>query len=137
MRDPSEIRQKLKQAQYRHVKRILREQFSSNGEWPKKEVARIKQEYKEFFLNSPLHEIARDFPDVAALMWVLDQRPDEPLAPNGSMVGAMGGVLLWADTNEDADYARELIERVMEQALHTPPPTPDPVKKSWWERIFG
>ena len=136
MRDASEIQQKLKQAKYRHVKRILRQRFPSNGDWPPDEVAQIKQEYREFWENSPLHEIARDFPDVAALMWVLDHRPDEPLAPNGSMVGAMGGVLLWADTDEDADYARELIEKVMNQALNVST-HPDPVKKSWWERIFG
>jgi hypothetical protein len=137
MRDASEIQQKLKQAKYRHVKRILRQRFPSNGEWPPDEVAQIKQEYRELWQKAPLHEIARDFPDVAALMWVMgDQRPDEPLAPNGSMVGAMGGVLLWADTDEDAHYARELIERVMNQAL-TQTTHPDPVKKSWWERIFG
>lgn len=137
MRDASEIRQKIKQAQFRHVKRILRQRFTPNGEWPKDEVTEIKEEYREFFLSNPIHEIAKEFPDVAALMWVLGEHPDEPLAPNGTMVGSMGGVLLWADTDEDADYARELIERVMEEALRDPSSMADPVKKSWWQRIFG
>lgn len=140
MRGRSEIRQKLKQAQFRHVKKILRSRFSSKGEWPSQEVADIKEEYRCFFAEAPLHEIARDFPDVAALMWVLGERPDEPLRPHSTMVGAMGGVVLWADTEEDAAYAQSLIERVMEEALRSPPSLPahsEPIRKSWWERIFG
>ena len=137
MRTRSAIQQKLKQAKYRHVKRILRDRFPRDQDWPKDEVEEIKAEYRAFFQEAPLHEIARDFPDVAALMWVLQEQPDQALAVNGTMVGAMGGVLLWADSDEDAHYARELIERVMAQALHTPPRDPDPVKKSWWQRIFG
>jgi len=139
MRSASEVRQKLKQAQFRHVKRILREQFPSDEDWPKTEVNEIKDQYREFFQETPLHQIASRFPDVAALMWVLEACPDEPLAPNGTMVGAMGGVLLWADTEEDAHTARDLIERVMEQAsrcTHTEA-SPDPIKQSWFQRIFG
>ena len=138
MRTRSEIHQKLKQAKYRHVKRILRDRFPRDQDWPKHEVEQIKDEYRAFFQEAPLHEIAREFPDVAALMWVLQDQPDQALAVNGTMVGAMGGVMLWADSHDEAEYARDLIERVMAQALQ--PPTvrdPDPVKKSWWQRIFG
>jgi hypothetical protein len=140
MKGESEIRQKLKQAQFRHLKRILRSRFSSTGDWPPSEVAEIKEEHREFFSDAPLHEIARDFPDVAALMWVLNERLDEPLVAGGTMVGAMGGVVLWADTEEDAVYAQSLIERVMDEALGSPAalvPHLEPIRKSWWNRIFG
>ncbi len=138
MRTQSEIQQKLKQAKYRHVKRILRDHFPRDQDWPKEEVEEIKGEYRDFFQEAPLHEIARDFPDVAALMWVLQDQPDQALVVNGTMVGAMGGVTLWADTDNEAEYARDLIERVMAQALHPPAvQDPDPVKKSWWQRLFG
>ena len=140
MKSRSEVRQKLKQAQFRHVKRVLRETFPEGEDWPAEEVARIKDHYREFFLSASLHEVAHRFPDVAALLWVLDERPEDSWAPNGSMVGSMGGVLLWADTDEEAGYARSLIERIMEEAVRNPSP-PDPqlpaVKQSWWQRIFG
>lgn len=149
MRDPGEVRQKIKQAQFRHVKRILQQRFAHlEGDWPKDEVAEIKSEYREFFATAPLSEIGRHFPDVAALMWVLEDQPDQPLAPNGSLVGKMGGVMLWADTDEDALYVRDLIDRVMDKATQTPEPQPQPepqtpppaeiiIKRSWWQRLFG
>lgn len=147
MKDASEIRQKLKQAQYRHVKRILRQRFPRGEDWPRAEVEEIKEEYRAFFHEAPLHEIARDFPDVAALMWVLDQQPEQALVVNGTLVGSMGGVLLWADTDDDAERARGMIDKIVDAATHEPEPSVvpaladgadlDPVKKSWWQRIFG
>lgn len=136
MRDASDVRQKLKQAQFRHVKRVLRRQFAaipSGGEWPREEVEKTKAEYREFFATRAIHEIAREFPDVAALLWVLEDRPDEPLAVNGTLVGSMGGILLWADTDEDAHNARDLIERLAAEAAGPP----SRATKSLWERIFG
>jgi hypothetical protein len=161
-----EIRRKIKQAQYRHVKRVLCSRFPPNEEWPKDEVDRIKAEYRDFFATSPIHVIAKDFPDVAALMWALGDQPDHPLAVNGSLVGRMGGVMLWADSDEDADLARSMIDKIVDAATREPdPPEPmtlqteegrtlieggtsvvpvpvgetalEPVKKSWWQRLFG
>lgn len=142
MRDAGEIRQKIKQAQYRHVKRVLCSRFPPNEKWPKDEVEKIKAEYRTFFATSPIHVIAKDYPDVAALMWVLQEQPDQPLVVNGTLVGRMGGVMLWADTDDEADQARGLIDRMVEAATRDLEPTPMlpaplPVKRSWWQRLFG
>ena len=149
MRGEGDVRQKLKQAQYRHVKRILRRRFPRGGDWPKQEVEEIKDEYRAFFRDAPLHEIARDFPDVAALVWVLEDQPDQALTVNGTLVGRMGGVILWADTDDEAERARIMIDQIVEAATLTKeerdahtcsvvlglkPPQP---KKSWWQRLFG
>ncbi len=147
MKTEGDIRRKIKQAQYRHVKRVLCSRFPPNEEWPKEVVSEIKAEYRDFFSKSPLHVIAKEYPDVAALMWVLGDHPDQPLAVNGSLVGRMGGVMLWADSDEDAEIARGLIDRVIEVAARGSepviPPTEDgivplpPIKRSWWQRLFG
>lgn len=157
MKSEGEIRHKIKQAQYRHVKRVLCSRFPPGEEWPKDEVERIKSEYRDFFSKSPLHVIAKDFPDVAALMWALGDQPDQPLVVNGSLVGRMGGVMLWADSDGDAESARLMIDRLVEEATREPPASEDPpsdtsghevepvesslmlepVKKSWWQRLFG
>jgi hypothetical protein len=143
MRGVGEVRQKLKQAQYRHVKRILRDRFPAGEDWPKEEVEQIKDEYREFFAASPIHIIAKDFPDVAALMWVLEEQPDQPLAVNGTLVGRMDGVMLWADSDMEADRARVIIDRIVEAATESDSepeitlPVPVPVRKSWWQRLFG
>jgi len=139
MKSEGEIRQKIKQAQYRHVKRILCSRFPPGEDWPKDEVDKIKAEYRDFFASSPIHVIAKDYPDVAALMWVLQEQPDQPLVVNGSLVGRMGGVMIWADTDEDATRARTMIDRVVDAATREPeaPQLPVPVKRSWWQRLFG
>ena len=159
-----EIRRKIQQAQYRHVKRVLCSRFPPNEDWPEAEVGRIKSEYRDFFATSPLHIIAKDFPDVAALMWALGEQPDQPLVVNGSLVGRMGGVMLWADSDEGADVARAMIDKIVGAATREPEPvtphtgdgrtliesgsrvtpclTPElpvlpPIKKSWWQRLFA
>ena len=148
MKSEGEIRRKIKQAQFRHVKRVLCGRFPPGEDWPKDEVSRIKGEYRDFFSNSPLHIIAKDFPDVAALMWALGEQPDQPLVVNGSLVGRMGGVMLWADSDEDADLARSMIDKIVDAATRESDPpeigtsvaviTPEtPIKKSWWQRLFG
>ncbi len=164
MKSDSEIRRKIKQAQFRHVKRVLRSRFPPGEKWPKDGVEEVKAEYRDFFSNSPLHIIAKDFPDVAALMWVLGEQPGQPLVVNGSLVGRMGGVMLWADSDEDADLARSMIDKVVDAATRESDPpesmtphrrtlvesgtrvvpvlTPElpvlpPVKKSWWQRLFA
>ena len=166
MRSEGEIRRKIKQAQYRHVKRVLCSRFPPGEDWPKDDVERIKSEFREFFSTSPIHVVAKDFPDVAALMWVLQEQPDQPLVVNGSLVGRMGGVMLWADSDEDADLARSMIDKIVDAATRDPdPPEPmtlqtedgrtlaesstsvvpvpvgetdlEPVKKSWLQRLFG
>lgn len=113
MRDEGEIRQKLKQAQFRHLKRILRSRFKSKGDWPKDEVEAVKDEVKEFFQKAPIHKIAVDYPDVAALLWVLEARDSNPLLPGGALVGRMDGVPLWADTVGEASHARQIIDRLV------------------------
>jgi len=63
MKTEGEIRQKIKQAQYRHVKRILCSRFPPGEDWPKDEVDKIKAEYRDFFATSPIHVIAKDYPN--------------------------------------------------------------------------
>ena len=166
MKTAGDIRRKIQQAQYRHVKRVLCSRFPPGEDWPKEDVVRIKAEYRDFFSKSPIHVIAKDFPDVAALMWALGDQPDQPLVVNGSLVGRMGGVMLWADSDEDADLARSMIDKIVDAATREPdPPEPmtlqteegrtliesgtrvvpvlvdetalEPVKKSWWQRLFA
>lgn len=116
MRRSGEIRQKLKQAQYRHLKRKLLLELPAEEDWPQEDVDKIKGGFREFLSTAPLHEIARLYPDIAALLWVLEEMPDEPLAVNGTLVGRIGGVDLWADTEDDASYARSVIDQLVEIA---------------------
>ena len=98
MRDRSEIRQKIKQAQFRHTKRELVARFGK-GEWPAEEVTSFKKGKRDFFAHASIPEIAKDYPDVAALLWALGERGvEEGLMAEATLVGRMGGVFLWADT---------------------------------------
>jgi hypothetical protein len=131
MRTQGDIRQKIKQAQFRHVKRILKSTLPKGEEWTREEVESIKDQYKEFFSSSPIHVIAKDFPDVAALMWVLDDHPECCLIPDGSIVGSLGGVILWADSESEAESARSTMESIINSAVQktksedvTPHPQP-------------
>lgn len=136
MKSAGEIRQKIKQLQYRHVKRALCEKFPSGEDWPKDEVDDMKSQFREFFNNSPVQVISRDYPDVAALMWALEEQPDCTLMVDSTLVGRMGGVLIWADDGEDASVARSLIDRIVEAAESKERSLPV-IRKSWWQRLFG
>jgi len=145
VRSASAIHHKIRQAQYRHVKRALRARFPRGEDWDKGEVAQVKAEFREFFGKAPLHEIARDCPDVAALLWVSGSR-QENLVPGGTLVGKMGGVLLWADTPEGADRAREMIDLLADASKSSDEEdaslpdngagVPTAPRQSWWQRIF-
>lgn len=127
MRTEGQILQKLKQAQFRHLKRVLQKKFSGvEGVWPEGEVAKVKDDFREFVEGGDLPAIASKFPDVAALLWVLGDPEDEREAfPENCLVGKMGGVPLWAASEEEAKIARELIGRVVEEATR---PKPEPNK---------
>ena len=132
MKGVGEIRQKLKQAQYRHLKRILRKRLPADEDWDRVIVQEIKTELREFFTTAPLHEIAQRFPDVAALLWVLAERDSEDLVPDGTLVGSLDGVFLWADTAEKADRARDVLDTLAEKTTEN-----GTSKKSWWRGLFG
>lgn len=90
------------------------------------EVAKVKEDFREFVDSGDLPAIASKFPDVAALLWVLGDPEDEREAfPENCLVGKMGGVPLWAASEEEAKIARELIGRVVEEATR---PKPEPNK---------
>jgi hypothetical protein len=79
---------------------------------------------KEFFKNSSPGEIAAKYPDVAALIWALDDtRPDysDPYE-----VLTVDGVTLWADSIENANRARASLEALQSKSLPPPPPEPEP-----------
>ncbi len=132
MRSQGEIRHKLKQAQFRHLKRELLKRLPAGEDWNPEEVTQIKSETRAFFSTAPIHEIAQKYPDVAALLWVLGEQRDEPLVVNGSLVGSMDGVMLWADDEEQAVHARRLLDALAEEAGKGPGLAP----QSWWQRIF-
>ena len=65
MKSEGEIRYKLRQARFRYLKEAL-----SNAQ--EDEIETLKSEIKDFFRTRSAAEVAVKFPDVAALMWVLD-----------------------------------------------------------------
>lgn len=137
MKVKGEIAQKLKQARFRHVKRELEKHFAGqDGDWDKKEVSQVKAALKDFFETAPLHEIASKYPDVAALLWVLgdneDVRKTGDLIPNGTLVGSMGGVMLWADSDDKAAKARGLLDNLAKAASESQ----STATKGWWARWF-
>tara|TARA_Y100000310_G_scaffold194587_1_gene194566 strand:+ start:315 stop:743 length:429 start_codon:yes stop_codon:yes gene_type:complete len=138
MKERGEIAQKLKQARFRHVKRELEKHFvGQEGKWDAEEVKRVKHTVRQFFETAPLHEVAARYPDVAALLWVLgdnvDTRKTNDLVPNGTLVGSMGGVMLWADDEEKASVARNLLDELADAALQTENGETSVGKpRSWW-----
>jgi|TARA_R110000824_G_scaffold48399_25_gene136756 hypothetical protein len=132
MRSEGEVRHKLKQVQYRHLKRALRKFFPSNEEWDREAVQKVKTQFKELLATSTIHEIAKDFPDVAALMWVLNEsgESEDTLVAGASLVGSLGGVFLWADTPEQATKVREILDSFAAQET-------EPKKKGWFAGWFA
>jgi len=68
---------------------------------------------------------------VAALLWVLDAEPEpeDSLVTGATLVGSLGGVFLWADTAEQAEQARYILDQLAEQSGSDS-------KKSWWQGWF-
>ena len=123
MRTAGEIKQKLKQAKFRHVKRLILERFGKESA-DREEIELLKRQVYAIF-DSPPHIVAREFPDVAALMWVLDGDSSDFVA-DSTLVGTLDGVMLWADSEGEATHARELLD-----ALASKSP-----KKPWW-KVFS
>ena len=130
MRSEGDVKQKLKQVQYRHLKKVLRKLFPPDEEWDRSKVQEVKAEFKTAIATAPLHEIAKDFPDVAALMWVLDaETAQEDLVPGSTLVGSLAGVFLWADTPEQATKARDILDKLATQESQK--------KKGWFAGWFS
>lgn len=149
MRTPGQIWQKLKQVQYRHlkkeIKRLLKQtsrnckhqkmvetrggesgictldcaacdtwvdRASDCGQWePKYTASGVKESLKEFFRTRKVPEIAVRFPDVAALLWVLEEEgQDGPLLIDGYRTASLYGMDLWVDTKEDLDALEEIAQ---------------------------
>lgn len=132
MRKESAIRQQLKQVKYRHLRRLLRDNFkreprrcrfngevkgltyqigvclydadvprdwagmicdkqeggteiAKNCEWfqAQADKKQVTDEFEDFLLNSDLPEIAQDYSDIAALMWVLELTGSDLLEEDG------------------------------------------------------
>ena len=149
----SEVRQKLKQVRFRHLKREIESRLRVTAkncihniplEVRKAEVGfcalkhvvcdlsegkdqastcpnfglRVsKEEIKAEFqalMDAPIHEIAAKYPDVAALTWVVGEGPTTDLLPGSTLVGSVKGVLLWADTEAEAESAKSEIANLVE-----------------------
>lgn len=131
MRTEADIRQKLKQVQYRHLKKLLQANFKQRpcncvynevhlplnslhgkpvglcmysaeapDDWqgvicdedfggiqqarecglfqPHKTKLEIRTEFHNLMTTADIGEVAAQYPDIAAMMWVLDERPYEP-----------------------------------------------------------
>jgi hypothetical protein len=123
MKSPGEVRQKLKQVRYRHFKRLLLMSFpSGGGDWDGDEVSAKKDEIAKL-LSQPAPSLAREFPDLAALVWVLEE-DSPPTSGETLLVGSLDGVLLWADTEEEASHVRHLLDTFAKPKL------------SWWRNLL-
>lgn len=71
----------------------------------------IKASLTEFFRTAPVEEIAIRYPDVAALIWALDD-PEKPergrLIPDASPTTSLWGIDLWVDTKEELEALSEI-----------------------------
>ena len=149
----SEVRQKLKQVRFRHLKReiesrlrvtarncihntslevrgagvgfcTLKHVICDAGErkdqapdCPNFGIRSSKEEIKAEFqalMDAPVHEIAAKYPDLAALTWVVGEGPTTDLLPGSTLVGSVKGVLLWADTEDEAESAKTEIANLVE-----------------------
>lgn len=70
----------------------------------------IKDSLREFFETREVHEISVRFPDVAALLWVLEGEQEGDLLPGSSLVGEISGVEVWADSATQASHAWEHLQ---------------------------
>lgn len=148
-----EVRQKLKQVRFRHLKREIESRLRVTAkncihnvplEVRKAEVGfcalkhvvcdlsegkdhaptcpnfglrSSKEEIKAEFqalMDAPIHEIAAKYPDLAALTWVVGEGPATDLLPGSTLVGSVKGVLLWADTEDEAESAKSEIASLVE-----------------------
>lgn len=78
----------------------------------------VKKSLLDFFSNRSIPEIAVRYPDVAALLWVLDGEVLEGEEPTGGredyfpgsvLVGTYYGVQLWANSESDSQILRDAI----------------------------
>ena len=153
IRGDGEIRQKLKQVRFRHLKREieyrlrvtakncvhngplevrgetvgfcalkhivcdLAENKDHAATCPNFGLRSSKEEIKAEFqalMDAPIHEIAAKYPDLAALTWVVGEGPATDLLPGSTLVGSVKGVLLWADTEAEAESAKSEIANLVE-----------------------
>ncbi len=81
----------------------------------------VKQSLQDFFNLRSVHEIAVRFPDVAALLWVLDgETPEgeeispsksrEEYFPGGVLAGTFYGIQIWVNSEQDAQDFRRWVE---------------------------
>ncbi len=90
----------------------------------------VKKSLQDFFATRSLPEIAVRFPDVAALLWVLEgEVPEEEAAleysedylPGSVLAGEFQGLRVWVDSTEDAAeitkvlYGLEGIQKLREE----------------------
>jgi hypothetical protein len=95
------------------------------------EKEQLKQELKDTFESAPVSEISRLYPDVATLMWVLSESEDprDSLMPGATLVGSLGGILIWADTPEEANEAQATLDLLTSNIQQKESP-------SWFRRVF-
>lgn len=198
MKTEGAIRYKIKQARYRHLKRLIEQGLAQSPEncahnrmfhspataaagqppvgvcvcpgqngdllcdaaWGGVDRARscplfqasttkeqIKAEFTEFLSTSELPIIAREYPDLAALMWVVDDAepvgdvdvPPEPEVPTTVTAPPEPEVLTPGAPSTESEslvaISREPGQR--EPVPDSPAPTAVPMKASWWKAFFG
>jgi len=124
MKSDGAIRHKAQQVAYRHLKKRLESRLTSHESSQTKDA--IKEEFRQFLASAPLHEIASEFPDLAALLWVLDgeaagrditveEENWEKKVPTFP-VAVEEGLLLEARTKEDAEEATFVLRDIRAKA---------------------
>lgn len=100
----------------------LRDRADTCGNFsPAHSKEEVKQSLQDFFSRRSVHEIAVRFPDVAALLWVLEgevledeqtPRPEsgEEYFPGGILAGNLHGKQIWVNSEQDAQYFMRWVE---------------------------
>jgi hypothetical protein len=124
LKNEAAVRRKLKQVKFRHLQKLLKRHFSSepivcpscHHEFRLKSKADIKKEFDEL-MKQDRAVIASEFPDITALLWVLD----EECSPKSSVDDDIESVIV--------DLERQLSD------LRDLKDNGQPSKKGWWSRF--
>ena len=135
MKSAGEVAQKLKQARFRHIKRVLAKAVRTSPDLSDAAKDNLKKELEKTFEGASVSTIAPLYPDVAVLMWVLSDSVDteDSLMPGATLVGSLGGIPLWADTPEEAVQAQHHLDRLVDRLQEIE----GEVSKPWWKRAFS
>lgn len=101
----------------------------------------IKEEFRQELERLAIHEVAFHYPDMAALIWVLDA--DDVSIPEEDPLPTEEGTPSVPDSSPEADPAPQATPVVAEEEQEPPARPPEPpalpavAKKPWYARLLG